>query len=80
MSKNRIKTNLIHKKDGNIFELSKEKISGKLFIKNTNIEVAANKVTRKGANSKGVYDFNKPYQAQDLGDEWDDYAWSGNDF
>lgn len=80
MSKNRIKTNLIHKKDGNVFELSKEKISGKLFIKNTNIEVAANKVTRKDGNSKGVYDFNKPYQAQGLGDEWDDYAWSGNDF
>ena len=26
------------------------------------------------------YDFSKPYQAQDLGEEWDDYAWSGNDF
>jgi len=26
------------------------------------------------------YDFDKPYQAQDLGDEWSDYAWSANDF
>jgi hypothetical protein len=26
------------------------------------------------------YDFSKPFQAQDLGEEWDDYAWSANDF
>lgn len=26
------------------------------------------------------YDFSKPFQAQDLGDEWSDYAWSANDF
>lgn len=26
------------------------------------------------------YDFNKPFDAQNLGDEWDDYAWSADDF
>lgn len=33
----------------------------------------------RSSNSKG-YDFNKPFFAQDLGDEWDDYVWSGSDF
>jgi len=27
-----------------------------------------------------AYDFSKPSQAQDLGDEWDDYAWGAEDF
>lgn len=26
------------------------------------------------------YNFNRPSDAQELGDEWDDYAWSANDF
>jgi hypothetical protein len=26
------------------------------------------------------YNYNRPSWAQELGDEWDDYAWSGNDF
>lgn len=26
------------------------------------------------------YDFSKPYEAQGLGDEWDDYPWSADDF
>lgn len=29
---------------------------------------------------KQGYDFSKPYQAQDLGDEWSDYAWSADDY
>ncbi len=79
MAKNRIKTNLIHFKDGNQFEVSREKSSGKLFIKNTEIEVTG-KVIRNNQKKTKAYDFNKPSWAQELGDEWDDYAWSGNDF
>lgn len=30
-------------------------------------------------NRKG-YNFNHPSWAQGLGDEWDDYAWSGSDY
>lgn len=35
---------------------------------------------RSGIYSDSAYDFEKPYQAQDLGPEWDDYAWSADDF
>ena len=35
-------------------------------------------------NAEGLrkvnYDFSKPSEAQDLGEEWDDYAWSADDF
>lgn len=31
-------------------------------------------------HKKKPYDFSKPYIAQDLGDEWDDYAWSADDY
>lgn len=31
-------------------------------------------------NSPKEYDFKKPFWTQDLGDEWDDYAWGADDF
>ena len=34
----------------------------------------------KRESEKSTYDFNKPMFAQDLGDEWDDYAWTADDF
>lgn len=82
MSKNRTKTNLVHKKGKVFFEISKEKATGKFFIKGTNEEVPENRICRKGQEpiKIGKYDFNKPYQAQDLGDEWDDYPWSADDY
>jgi phosphoribosylaminoimidazole carboxylase (NCAIR synthetase) len=82
MSKNRTKTKLVHKKGTEILEISREKATGKLFIKNTDIEVPENKVIHNKAlrSSKSNYDFSKPSQAQDLGDEWSDYAWGANDF
>lgn len=30
--------------------------------------------------NKSSYNFERPSWAQDLGDEWDHYAWSGDDF
>lgn len=81
MSKTRNKTSLIHIKDGVKHEVSKEKKTGKLFIKTTDIEVAPNQVCRKNNSAKSDnYDFSKPYQAQELGDEWSDYAWSADDY
>jgi len=80
MSKNRKKTSLVHKKDKEIFDVSKEKSTGKYFIKNTDIEIPADKLSKKTGNKSKNYNFNKPYQAQDLGDEWSDYAWSADDY
>jgi len=86
MSKNRTKTNLIHEKNKVRHEISREKKTGKFFIKNTDIEVSPDRLCRKEQNPKKIklkknnYDFDKPYHAQSLGDEWSDYAWSANDF
>jgi hypothetical protein len=80
MSKNRKSTNLVHKKGKETFGISKEKNTGKFFIKGTETEIPSNKLSRKDGNHKSNYDFNKPFQAQDLGDEWDDYAWGANDY
>lgn len=74
---NRSKTNLVHNSNGEQHKVSKEKSTGKLFIQNTDIEVT-NQVSRMNSNSG--YDSSKPSQAQDLGDEWDDYAWSADDY
>jgi len=79
MENDRSKTTLIHKKENLIFEVSREKSTGKLFIKNTDIEVTG-KVMRKNSSENKGYDYSKPADAQDLGDEWDDYAWSADDF
>lgn len=46
-----------------------------------NVKYGKNWRQRFSTNKKPKsYDFSKPYQAQDLGDEWDDYAWSADDF
>lgn len=84
MSKNRTPSGLVHKADGIIHKLSKERATGKFFIRGTNIEVPPDKIRRP--ENKGIrhrkenYDFSKPSQAQDLGDEWDHYAWSADDY
>jgi hypothetical protein len=81
MSKNRKSTNLVHKKGKEIFDISKHKTTGVFYIKGTDIEVPKNKLShKKPINDKSNYDFKKPYQGQDLGDEWDDYPWSADDF
>lgn len=77
MSKNRKKTSFVHIKDGIFHPVTRCKKSNKLFIISTNEEVTG-KVTPKERSK--TYDFNKPFFAQDLGDEWDDYVWSGSDF
>ena len=35
---------------------------------------------RHRENVNRDYNFNRPMWAQDLGDEWDDYAWTADDF
>ena len=77
----RKKTNLIHKAEGVIYEVSREVGTNKLFIKGTNTEVPPNKVNRKNnQNSKENYDYAKPFDHQSQDDEWSDYAWSADDF
>lgn len=34
----------------------------------------------KENSQKGGYDFSRPSQYQDLGSEWDHYAWSADDY
>lgn len=82
MGKNRSKTSLIHVKGKDTFEISKEKSTGKLFIKGSDVEIPPNKVCRKNQNPEKTsnYDYSKPYQAQELGEEWDNYAWGADDF
>lgn len=81
MSKNRTKTNLIHKDGKEIFEVSRNKKTDKLYIKNTDIEVTGKVMHKNQLKSKGEnYDFSKPFQAQDLGSEWECYAWGGDDY
>ena len=38
------------------------------------------KTLKAKKNKSSNYDFNKPFFAQNLGDEWDDYCWSADDF
>jgi hypothetical protein len=54
----------------------------KYYIRNTDIEVSGNKLKEKPIKDlkKSDYNFDKPFQAQELGDEWDDYCWGANDF
>ena len=83
MAKSRIKTNMIHIKNGEEFDVTKNKKTGVLYIKGTDQELERNQV-RIRYNShqhyKKDYDFNKPSFAQELGDEWDYYAWTADDF
>lgn len=82
MAKSRRRTNLIHIKNGEKFDVTKHKQTGVLYIKGTDQEVEPHQVRNRSNISKPRkdYDFNKPSWAQALGDEWDDYAWSGDDF
>jgi len=85
MSKNRQKSGLIHIKDGIALEVSKAVKTGKYFIKNTFEEVQRNQLKPKNHIGKKVfrksnYNFSKPHQAQNLGDEWDHYAWGADDY
>ena len=83
MSTNRKRSNLVHIKGKQVFKLSKDKHNGVFYIRGTNIVVPDNKIRRPenlGAKKKSNYDFSKPFQAQDLGSEWDDYAWSADDY
>jgi hypothetical protein len=82
MSKNRKPSGLIHQKNGVTYKLSKEIKTGKFFIRGTDIEVPPNKIRQPknlGAK-KSNYNFGKPFIAQDLGDEWSDYAWGADDY
>lgn len=79
----RSKTNKVHWDDqGKKHEVSKQKGEDRYFIKNTDVEVTG-KVslpnTGRG-NKRSNYNFQRPSDAQHLGDEWDDYAWSADDF
>jgi len=79
----RVKTNRVHYDDnGKKHEVSKEKGENKYYIKNTEIEVTGKTTFPKGHDKhySNNYDYSKPFDAQNLGDEWDDYAWSGDDF
>lgn len=83
MGKNRVKSGLVHIKNKVEFKVSKEKATGKFFIRGTNEEIPANRLCRPGQRPEAQqkkYNFEKPLQAQKLGDEWDHYAWSADDF
>lgn len=62
----------------------KDQVRGIIF----KAERAAEKSEKWASRAKGRpldtakegYDFSKPYQAQDMDPEWDDYAWSADDF
>jgi hypothetical protein len=78
----RKKTALIHIKNNEEFDVNQDKLTLKYYIRNTDIEVSGNKLKRKTNKrlKKSDYNFDKPFQAQELGDEWDDYCWGANDF
>lgn len=80
MSKNRSKTGLVHIKNNETLDVSKEKATGRFFIKGTDVEVPSTQLSKKSGKDKSSYDFSKPSQAQNLGDEWSDYAWSADDY
>lgn len=70
-------TKLIHYKGKNVHKVEKDGSTGLLYIAGTDNVVPSNRVSNL---SKSGYDFSKPMQAQDLGDEWEDYAWGADDF
>lgn len=69
--KNRIKERefkeLIHDRFQDFIKILSER-SGIVFKK------------RRYKKQKSDYNFNRPFHAQELGDEWDDYVWSADDF
>lgn len=84
MGKNRVKSGLVHIKNKVEYKVSKEKTTGKFFIRGTQEEIPENKLCRPGQYNvqkmPRSYNFDRPSDAQDLGDEWDHYAWSANDY
>lgn len=44
------------------------------------LEVLGENLKINAVKKESDYDFSKPFFAQDLGDEWDDYCWSADDF
>lgn len=83
MGKNRVTSALVHVKNKKVYPISKEKATGKFFIRGTNTEVPENRLCRKGQNPEKMqnnYNFAKPSQAQGLGDEWEHYAWGADDY
>lgn len=83
MGKNRSKSGLVHIKNKVEYKVSKEKATGKFFIRGTNTEVPINRLCRPGQKPEARqnnYNFAKPSDAQDLGDEWDHFAWTESDY
>lgn len=57
-----------------------DKVTGQQLI-NYLQSLKRNEKRKNESQKKGSgYDFNRPFWAQDLGDEWDDYAWGADDF
>lgn len=54
-------------------EKARQEINAK-YGKGWRENLPSHEKTRRG------YDFSKPYEAQGLGDEWDHYPWSADDF
>ena len=44
------------------------------------IEVYGKTLKKQETNKSDGYNFNRPFWAQDLGDEWDDYVFTADDF
>ena len=57
-----------------------DKVTGQQLI--NHLQTLKHNEKRKNESQKKVsgYDFNRPFWAQNLGDEWDDYAWGADDF
>ena len=57
-----------------------DKVTGKQLI--NYLQTLNHNEKRKNESKKkvGGYNFNRPFWAQDLGDEWEDYAWEADDF
>lgn len=51
----------------------------KIKVKQSNKKPKKQRKNRSQIQRMG-YDYNKPFWAQELGEEWDDYAWCADDF
>lgn len=76
----RKKTNLFHIRDKEKHEVTREVGTNKLFIKGTDKEVKPNQVCKQRNIKESPTTSNqRPFVHEDLGDEWDDYAWTADD-
>lgn len=83
MGKNRVKSGLVHIKNKVEYKISKEKSTGKFYIRGTQEEIPENRLCRPGQKPEARqknYNFMRPIDAQNLGEEWDHYAWSADDY